>query len=105
MKPELQDGRYSPPRVSFNLRKTIDVPGIENQRLLADRIGAGPQCEAAMRVMEMIRRTDGHIVDLLAAAAKLIDVPVEPLKLGKEMRVRKVNVENSNRIIWVVRDP
>ena len=52
--------------------------------------------------MEMVRRTDRHIVDLLAAAAKLVDVTIEPLELGKEMRIRKMAVEDADGVVRIV---
>lgn len=40
MQPQLQDCRNAPAGVLLYLSKTVDVPGIEDQRLLADGIGS-----------------------------------------------------------------
>src|SRR5579871_3213529 len=102
MKPKLQDGRNAVTGIMLDFRQAIDIPGIEHQRLLADRISPRPQGETAMRVMKMVGRADRDIVYLLAAPPELVDMPVETLELSKEVRVRKVTIENTDRVVWIV---
>ena len=45
-----------------------------------------------MSVMKVVRRTDRNVINLFAAAAQLIDVAIEPLKLHEEMRFGKMTV-------------
>ena len=85
--------------------RRIDVPGIEHQRLFADRVGIRAQREAAVRVVQIVGRADRDIVDLLAAAAQLVDVAVEPLELDEEVGVREIAVDDADRILRDRRRP
>ena len=57
-----------------------------------------------MRVVQIVRRADRNIVDLFAAATHLVDVPVEPLEFGKEMRIRKIAVDDADGIVRIEGD-
>ena len=57
-----------------------------------------------MRVMEIIRRRNRHIIKPLAASAQFVDMAVKPLEFRKEMRIGKVTVENTDRVIRIVSD-
>src|SRR5262249_3058341 len=91
--------------IPFDLGQAIDVPGVEDQRLLADRISSRSHSKTAVRVVKMVRGTDRDIVDLPAATPQLVDVSVEPLEFGKEMRVGIVAVEDADGVIGVIRNP
>ncbi|SRR5581483_2696280 len=62
-----------------------------------------PQREPDMRIVEVVRRTDRHVVDAarLRPAAQLFQVAVEPLDLAKESDVERVAVENADGIIRI----
>src|SRR5690606_26021719 len=78
---------------------------IEHQRLLADRVRVRAQREAHVRVVQVVRGTDGDEVHplLVVGAAALVHVPVEALELGEEVRLGKVAVDDPDRIVRVVR--
>ena len=44
------------------------------------------------------------MIDTLVLAAQFVDVPVEALEFGKKRRLRKMTVDDSNRIIGIDRD-
>jgi len=46
MEPKLEDEIIFLSKIALDLVKSIDVPGVENERLLADSVGAYPQGEA-----------------------------------------------------------
>ena len=73
-------------------------------RLLADHVAAGAQAEADMGVVQVVRRADRDIVDALVAAAQLVDMPVEALELGEEMRLREMAVDDPDGIVRVEGD-
>ena len=99
---QLQNGRDPTTGVALDLRKTVDVPGIEHQRLFADRIGSRAQREATMRIVEVVRRADRDIADLVAAPAKLVDVPIEALELDEEVGVGMMAVDHADRVVRIV---
>ena len=86
VQPQLQNRRNLAAGLLLDLRQTIDVPGIEHQRLFADRVRAGAQGEPNMGVVQIVGRADRDVVDSLVAPAQLVDVPVEPLEFGEETR-------------------
>jgi len=101
MKPELQDREDPLAGVLLDFGEPVDVPRVEHQRLFADRIRARAEREAAMRVMQVIRRADRDLIELFTLAPELVDMAVEALELGEEMRVRKMAVEDADRIIRI----
>ena len=84
--------------VLLYVRKPVDVPRIEHQRLFADGLGAGSQREANMRIMQIIRRTDTDIVHVLTLSAAEVDVAVKSFEFGKEARLGKIAVDNTDRV-------
>ena len=59
--------------------------------------------EAHVRVVQVVGRADGDVVDRLAAAAQLVDVAVEALELDEEADVGKVAVQDADRVGGVER--
>ena len=102
MQPKLQDGGYPATGVMLDLRQTVDIPGIEGERLFADGVGAGAHRITAMGVMKVVRRADRGIVNFLAAAAKLIDVAIERLEPDEELRVGKMAVQNADGVVRII---
>src|SRR5262245_5462644 len=85
----------------LHFRESVQIPRIEYERLLADRIGARSQCKATMRVMEVIGGTNRNHIDFLSDPSHLVDVAIEPLELDEEACIRKIAIENADRIVWV----
>ena len=56
-----------------------------------------------MGVVQVIRSAEGEVIDgpIGAPATQLRNVTVEPLDLGKEGRLRKVRVDNADRVVGV----
>jgi len=56
-----------------------------------------------MCVVQIIRRTNCNIIDRLffIGPPELFQMPVESLKLGKKIRIRKIGIKNANRIAFV----
>src|SRR5262245_5614236 len=104
MQSELQDCRNASACLPLDLSKAIDVPGVEHQRLFADCVDVRSQCETTMGVVQIVRRANRHEVNLLPAAAHLVDVAVEALKLDKEARVRKITINDPDGIIRIKRN-
>src|SRR6185312_8982838 len=91
---QLQDGVDAMAALALELLERVEVPRIEHERLLADGVGADAQREADVRVVQMVRRADAHVVDASAldAAAQLLDVTIETLELGEEGGVGPIAV-------------
>ena len=104
MQAQLQDGRDLAAGLALDLGEPVDVPRIEHQRLLADRIGIRAQREAAVRVVQVVGRADRDVVDLLAAPAQLVDVTVEALELDEEVGIREIAVDDADRVLRVEGD-
>ena len=58
--------------VLLNRCQPVNIPGIENERLLADRICAGAQRKPDMGVMQIVGRTDADVADTLALPAAAV---------------------------------
>src|SRR5215218_6869330 len=57
-----------------------------------------------MGIVQIVRRTNGNIIDLLATATELVHMPVEPLKLHKEIRFRKEAIDRPDRVVGIEDD-
>ena len=92
------------PVVLLDLEQAVDVPGIEDERLLADRVGAGAQREADMGVVQIIGRADRDIVDRSRLPpAQLVDMAVEALELGEEGAVGEIAVDDADGVAGIER--
>ena len=105
MQPQLEDGADTPPGGFLHLGQAVDVPGVQHQGLLADRIGAGPQREAAVGIVQVVGRADADVVERPALPAQQVQVPVEALELGEEGGVGKIGIDDPHRIAGVERGP
>ena len=64
MQAQLQDGVDACDRsAALDLGQAVEIPRIEHQRLLADRVGVRAQREAHMRVVQVVGRADRDVVD------------------------------------------
>ena len=97
MHPQLQDGVDPVPRVALDLEQAVDVPGVEHQRLFTDRIGTRAQGKTHVRIVQVVGRTDRYVVDVFrfVGSPHLVDMPVEALELGKELRIREMTVDDA----------
>ena len=58
-----------------------------------------------MGVVQIVGRADADVVDAFVAAPQLVDVPIEPLELREEMRLRKMAVDDADGIIGIEGNP
>src|ERR1700722_16538207 len=89
----------------LDLGERIEVPGVDDQRLLAHDVGANAQSETAMSVVQVVRRADRQPVETLALRPPpaLLEVPVEAFRLSEEMDVKSVLVEKANGVLRITR--
>ena len=85
MQAQLQHGEDPAAGFPLQLLQRIEVPRIDHQRLLADRIGADAQRQPDVRVVQVVRRADAQVVHARSrgAAAQLFEMPIEPLESVK----------------------
>ncbi len=81
----------------------IEIPGIDDQRFLADRVGFLPKRHTNVRVVEVVGRADTHVMNTLVFAleAALLQKSLKTFRLGEKARIRKVAVQEANRVVWV----
>ncbi len=103
MEPQLKDGEHAASRFELQLLQGIEVPGIDDDRLFAERIRAAPQRESNVGVVEVVRTADADPVDVMlgGTAPQLIDVAIEALDLAKVAHVVAVAIEDADRIVRV----
>ena len=101
---QLKDGVDLAAGVALDFLQPVDVPRVQDQRLLADRVGFRTQGKAHVGIMQVVRRTNGHVIDLapVVGAAPLVDVTVKALELGEEIGIREMAVNNPDRIVRIV---
>lgn len=88
--------------IDLHPQESVYIPGIEDQWLLANCIRTAAQCESHMRVMQVIRRTDGKNLDRVATnTAHSINVTIEALEFGEKMCIREIAIENAGGITWI----
>jgi phosphotransferase system HPr-like phosphotransfer protein len=98
VEPQLMDSEDPAAGFLLDLRECLEVPGIQHGRFLADRVGVVPKSESDVCVMQVVGRTDRHVIQLGSLATELVDMAVEPLELGKEIGVRKKAVDDSHAV-------
>ena len=105
VEPQLQDGADAPPGFPLELLQGVQVPRVDHERFLADRIGADAKRQPDVRVMEIIRRADADVVHAIGvgAAAQLLEMPIEALDLGEKPDVEGVGVENADGVVRIDR--
>jgi len=54
-----------------------------------------------MRVVQLIRRTNCQVVNLVAVTPHRIEVTIKPLEFGEEIGVREVTIHNANGVVRV----
>ena len=103
MKAQLQYRVDPAARVALQRLEPVDILRVQNQRLLADGVGARAQRVAHMRFVKVIRRGDSDIVQPPPGPALRVHPGVELLEFGKEFRLGKMAVEDANGIVDVHR--
>lgn len=102
---QLQNGVDLAARIALDFLQAVDVPGVQHQGFFADGVGARTQGEAHVRIVQIVGRTDGYVVDVFRVArpAHFVDMAVEPLELGEEFRIGEMAVDDADRIVAVQR--
>ena len=103
MQPQLEDGEDAPSGGLLHLCQAVGVPGVQHQRLFADRVGAGAEREAAMGIVQVVGRAHADIVERPILPALQVHVPVEALELGEEGGVGKEGIDDPHGIAGVER--
>jgi hypothetical protein len=87
----------------FEFGEGVEIPGVENDGLLADGVGADTQCQPYMRVMQMIGRTDAEIIDAMPfrSAPQLLKMPVETLEFLEKTHIGKIPVQYAHGIMRI----
>ncbi len=98
---ELQDAVDLLPGFLFDLLEGVDVPGVEHEGFFANHVGAVPQPEAHVGVVEVVRRADADVVDGFALAFQLFEVAVEALEFDKEVGVGEMAVDDPDGIKFI----
>ncbi len=100
---QLQDGADFFPAFVFHVGQRIHIPRIQYERLLANYMGADAQAETDVGVVQIVGRTNGHIVDVGAFPDQFVHVAVEALEFCKKSRFGEVFVNNPHIVIFIQR--
>src|SRR3954469_16003738 len=89
---QLQHGKHTSAGLVLELFERVEIPWIDDQRFLADRVGTDAQRQPRVRVVQVVRRANRDVVDtlLVRAAAQFFEVPVETLELGEETDIKRI---------------
>src|SRR5689334_21616655 len=98
MQTQLQDGGDAASGLALELLQRVEVPGVDDDRLLADRVGADAQRHADVRIVEIVRRADAQIVNamFLRPAPQLFEMAIEALDLGEEADVERIAIKDAD---------
>jgi hypothetical protein len=94
---KLQDIEYSSIIFALKVTENIQVPGIQNQRLLTNGVGPDTEGKPDMRIVKMVRRAHANEVDLVArwTPPQLLKMPVESLEFRKESSLREILIKHT----------
>src|SRR5690606_20917937 len=56
-----------------------------------------------MCIMKILGRTDAYIVDFIWGSLELLDMPIKPFKLREKVRIRKIAINNSYTVKFIIR--
>src|SRR5687768_2125818 len=103
MHAQLQDGVDAAAGFALDLLQGIEIPRIDDQGVLADRIGADTEREPDVRIVEMIRRTDGDVVNPLfrLTTPQLLEMAIESFNLVEEPHVEREPIEDADSVMRV----
>ena len=103
MQAQLQHGVDAPSGFLLELLQAVEVPRVDDQRLLAEHVRADPQRNAHVGVVQVVGRADAQEVNalLFGPTLQLLEVPVEALELGEEADIERIAVEDADRIVRI----
>ena len=103
MHAQLQDGPDGSPGLVLELLERIEIPRVDDQRLLANRVRAGAQGHPDMRIVEVIGCADADVVDALLrrSTAQFLEMAIESLDLVEEAHFEREPIEYADRIVRV----
>src|SRR5258708_7121857 len=103
MKPQLQHGIHATAGFGFELLQRVEIPGIDDEGLLAERMSADAQRRADVRVVKVVRRTDADVVDAIRRGAppQLLEMAIEAFEFVEESDVERVAIENADGVVRI----
>src|SRR2546425_6546521 len=103
MQAQLQDRVDAASGLLLELLESVQIPGIDNERLLANRVSADAQSQPDVRIVQVVRRTDADEVYAarVGAAPQFLQMPIETLDLGEEAHVERVPIEHPDVVVRV----
>ncbi len=87
--------------LGLNRCKSVDVPGVQHDRLLADCLRAVAQRHTDVRVVKVVWGADRDKVNGLAGPIQLVEVAVEPLRLSEKVCFREERVNDSDTVLRI----
>ncbi len=104
-KAQLQNRIYLLARIPFNLSKFHQYSkGSAREGLFANRISACAQSEAAMRIMQIVGRTNRHIINALTRGGAVYEWRSKRSNSTKKLASGKPAIHHANRVIGVKRN-
>ena len=105
MQSQLEHGVDAASGFLLELLQAIEVPRIDHQRLLAERVGADAQRHAHVRIVQVVRRAHAQEMHALGlgAALELFEMAIEPLEFGEEPDIECVAIEHADRVVRIDR--
>ena len=96
MDAELQDRIDFSSGLLFQFPEGVQIPGIDDERFLADGIRSHPKGQTAMGIVQVVGGTDADVVNpsLIRAPPKLFQMSIEALDLRKKPDVKTVRIQN-----------
>jgi hypothetical protein len=83
VRPELEDREDTAAGLRLQLLEGIEIPRVDDDRLLAERTRTIPEGDADVGIVQVVRAAYAHSVDpaLFRTPAKLVEMAIEPLDL------------------------
>ncbi len=97
----MQQGIYFSVGFLFQGGQGVNVPGVQNEWLFADHVGAYAKAETDMGIVEIVGGADGDIINGRSLPPELFTMPVEALEFGEEMGFGEVFVKHSYGIVFI----
>src|SRR5688572_7699584 len=100
VQPQLEDGIDPHPALTFELLQRIEIPRVDHNRLLANRVRARAQRQADVRVVQVVRRADADVVHalLFRGPPQLLAMAIETLDLGEEPYAERITIEQPDGV-------
>src|SRR4029453_3735429 len=103
MQAQLQHGADAAAVLAFDFLQRIQVPRVDDDWLFANRMRAGAQRQADVRVVQIVRRTNADVMHPLGfrPAGKLFEMAIETFDLGKKAHAERVAIEQADSIMRI----